>query len=129
MLERDKGAVTLYYGLPNEESLVIAFACGPRGGDIEVRLPDTSGRATIGQNQSLSLTMGGVRSSFAGTVGEDPKSGAATISVTVTARNPLFTGLGGPGALRIEGKGFTKIVPLRAISAKLNQFLGACKRG
>jgi hypothetical protein len=129
MLERDKDATTLYYGLPNKENLVIAFSCLPRSGDIAIRVTDTSGKSTVDKSRSLSLTIGGVRSSFAGTVDEDQTTGGVVLAVTVTARNPLFTALAGPGGLRIEGKGFSKIVPLKAIGAKLSPFLGACKRG
>src|SRR5262249_14280228 len=113
----------------NKENLVIAFSCLPRSGDIAIRVPNSSGKNTTDKSQSLSLTIGGVRSQFAGTVDEDQNTGGVIVAVTVTARNPLFTALGGPGGLRIEGKGFSKIVPLRAIGAKLNQFLGGCKRG
>jgi hypothetical protein len=127
-LDHDKNVTILYYGLPNQENLVIAFSCLPRSGDISIRVPDTSGKTTVDKSQSLSLTIGGVRSSFAGTVSADEKTGGVMLGITVTARNPLFTALGGPGGLRIEGKGFTKVVPLKAIGAKLNSFLGACKR-
>jgi hypothetical protein len=128
-LERGKDAFALSYGMANGAAPIIAFACAPRSGDITIRIPEESGKAKIDANQSISLTLGGVRSSFAGTVVEDSTSGGGMLSVTVTSRNPMFTALAGPGGMRIEGKGFTKIVPLKAIGEKLRQFLGACKKG
>ena len=59
---------------------------------------------------------------------EEPESAGTMLAVTVASRNPMFTALAGPGGMRIEGKGFTKIVPLKAIGEKLRQFLGTCKR-
>jgi hypothetical protein len=127
-LEKIKEGYTLYYGLPKGDP-TIAFACAPRSGDVTIHVPEASGKATIDQSQSVSLTVGGVRSSFAGQVVDDVVSGGAMLSVTVPARNPMFTALAGPGGLRIEGKGFTKIVPLKAIGEKLKQFLGTCRKG
>ena len=40
----------------------------------------------------------------------------------------MFTALAGPGGMRIEGKGFTKIVPLKAIGEKLRSLLASCKK-
>jgi hypothetical protein len=128
MLGKGNDTFTLSYGMANGAGPIITFACVPRSGEIAIRLPEESGKAKIDENQSVSLTLGGVRSSFAGTVAPDPTSGGAMLSVTVTARNPMFTALAGPGGMRIEGKGFTKIVPLKAIGEKLRQFLGTCKR-
>jgi hypothetical protein len=126
-LGRGKDGSTLFYGMPNGTNVTITFACVPRSGDIVIRVPEASGKATVDQSQSVSLTIGGVKSSFAGTVGD--QDGSATLSVTVPARSPMFTALGGPGGMRVEGKGFTKIVPLKGIHEKLRQFLGTCRKG
>ncbi|MFI5014933.1 MAG: hypothetical protein ACHQAY_21565 [Hyphomicrobiales bacterium] len=126
-LGREKDAMTLFYGMPNGTDMVIAFACAPRSGDIMIRVPEASGKAQIDQSQSVSLTIGGVKSSFAGTV-EDQDAGTM-LSVTVPSRSPMFTALGGPGGMRIEGKGFSKVVPLKGIREKLRQFLATCRKG
>jgi hypothetical protein len=128
VLARRNDALTLSYGLAGDEPIV-AFACGPRSGDIAIHVFVEPGKAKIDENQSFSLTIGGVRSSFAGTVAEDPASGGTMLAVTVASRNPMFTALAGPGGMRIEGKGFAKIVPLKAVGDKLRQFLGSCKKG
>jgi hypothetical protein len=127
-LGKAKDGFALSYGMAQGGGPVIAFACLPHSGDINIRVPEESGKAKLDENQSVSLTLGGVRSSFAGRVVEDSTSGGAMLSVTVTARNPMFTALAGPGGMRIEGKGFSKVVPLRGIGEKLRTFLGACKR-
>jgi hypothetical protein len=126
-LAKRNDGLTLSYGLAGNQP-IIALACGPGSGDIVIRVFVDPGKAKIDESQSFSLTIGGVRSSFAGTVAQDPTSGGAALSVTVASRNPMFTALGAPGGMRIEGKGFTKIVPLKAIAEKLRQFLGACKK-
>jgi hypothetical protein len=127
-LAKQKDGLTLSYGLAGNQP-IIALACGPRSGDIVIRVFLDPGKAKIDQNQSFSLTIGGVRSSFAGTVTEDPASAGTMLAVTVASRNPMFTALAGPGGMRIEGKGFAKIVPLKAIGEKLRQLLASCKRG
>jgi hypothetical protein len=127
-LGRGKDALKLFYGMPNGTDIVIAFTCVPRSGDVTIRVPEASGKARLDQSQSVSLTIGGVKSSFAGAVVED-QDGAFVLSLTVPARNPMFTALAGPGGMRIEGKGFTKVVPLKAIGEKLRQFLAGCRKG
>ncbi len=125
--KRGDGLV-LSYGLAGDEPIV-AFACGQQSGNIGIRVFLDPAKAKIDENQSFSLTIGGVRSSFAGTVMEDPASAATMLAVTVASRNPMFTALAGPGGMRIEGKGFTKIVPLRGIGEKLRSLLASCKKG
>jgi hypothetical protein len=127
-LAKRNDGLALSYGLAGTAP-IITFACGQRSGDIAIRVFVEPGKAKIDDNQSFSLTIGGVRSSFAGTVAEDPAGGGTMLAVTVASRNPMFTALAGPGGMRIEGKGFTKIVPLKAIGEKLRQFLASCKRG
>jgi hypothetical protein len=127
-LARGKDAFTLFYGMPNGAVIVIAFTCVPRSGDVTIHVPEASGKARIDESQSVSLTIGGVKSSFAGAVVED-KDGGYMLSLTVPARTPMFTALAGPGGMRIEGKGFTKVVPLKAIGEKLRQFLAGCRKG
>jgi hypothetical protein len=127
-LENGKTGPTLYYGLPGAKDALIGFACVPRSGDISIDVRQEAGRGKPDQSQAMSLTVGGVRSSFAGTVSEDPVNAGLLVSVTVPARSPMFTGLAGPGGMRIEGKGFTKIVPLRTIHEKLRQFLATCRK-
>ena len=126
-LGRRNEALSLSYGLAGSEP-VIAFACGQRSGDIRISVFLDAGKAKIDESQSFSLTIGGVRSSFAGTVTPDPTSGGTMLAVTVASRNPMFTALAGPGGMRIEGKGFAKIVPLKAIGDKLRQLLASCKK-
>ncbi len=127
-LAKRNDGLTLSYGLAGNQP-IIAFACGPGSGDIVIRVFVEPNKAKIDQNQSFSLTIGGVRSSFAGTGTEDPESAGTMLAVTVASRNPMFTALAGPGGMRIEGKGFTtKIVPLKAIGEKLRQFLASCKK-
>jgi hypothetical protein len=126
-LAKRNDGLTLSYGLAGNQP-IIALACGPGSGDIVIRVFVDPGKAKIDQNQSFSLTIGGVRSSFAGTVTEDPESAGTMLAVTVASRNPMFTALASPGGMRIEGKGFTKIVPLKAIGEKLRQLLASCKR-
>ncbi|SDR62449.1 hypothetical protein SAMN05519103_07943 [Rhizobiales bacterium GAS113] len=128
-LGREKDGLTLFYGLPNGTDAVITFVCMARSGDVSIRVPQDLARGSVDRSQSISLTLGGVRSSFAGSVSDDPVSGGLLVSVTVPARNPMFTALAGPGGMRIEGKGFTKIVPLRMIGEKLRQFLATCRKG
>jgi hypothetical protein len=127
-LARGKDALNLSYGMPNGADTIIAFACVPRSGDVTIRLPKVPGKATVDQSQPVSLTIGGVKSSFAGTVIED-QDGEMMLQVTVPSRTPMFTALAGPGGMRIESKGFNKIVPLRGIGEKLRQFLAGCRKG
>jgi hypothetical protein len=126
-LGHQKDGLSLSYGLPNQDS-VIAFGCVVKSGDVSIQVPQDASRGRADQSQPLSLTIGGVRSSFAGIVSDDPTNGGLLVTVTVTARNPMFTALGGPGGLRIEGKGFAKNVPLRGIGEKLRQFLATCRK-
>ena len=127
ILGHQKGAFSLSYGLPNQDS-VITFACIAKSGDISIQVPQDANRGRADQSQPLSLTIGGVRACFAGLVSDDPTNGGLLVTVTVPARNPMFTALGGPGGLHIEGKGFAKNVPLRAIGDKLRQFLATCRK-
>ncbi|MBV9517578.1 MAG: hypothetical protein JO068_05610 [Hyphomicrobiales bacterium] len=127
-LAKRSDGVALSYGLAGAEP-VIAFACGPRVGDVAIRVFIEPRKTKIDESQSFSLTIGGVRSSFAGTVAQDPASGGTMLAVTVASRNPMFTALQGPGGMRIEGKGFAKIVPLKSMGEKLRQLLASCKKG
>ena len=126
-LAKRSDGLSLSYGLPGDQP-VIAFACGQQSGDVAIRVFVDPAKAKIDENQSFSLTIGGVRSSFAGTVAEDRASGGTMLAVTVASRNPMFTALAGPGGMRIEGKGFTKIVTLKAIGDKLRALLASCKK-
>jgi len=126
MLGKMKIGNGLSYAMPDGSDLAIAFVC-TKSGDVAIRIPEASGKARADQSQSVSLTIGGVRSSFAGTVTEDDDAGIM-LEIRVPSRNPLFTGLAGPGGMRIEGKGFAKNVPLRGVRDKLKVFLGGCRR-
>jgi hypothetical protein len=126
-LGRDKDRLRLFYGMADGTGTVIVFSCAPRSGDVVIHLPLPAPTSRPDQAQSLSLTLGGVRSSFAGSVAEN-LDGTTALEVTVTARNPMFVSLAGPGGMRIETKGSTKIVPLRGIGDKLKQFLGSCRK-
>jgi hypothetical protein len=111
----------------NGTDTVIIFSCTPRSGDIVVHVPLTAGKAKADEGQSLSLTIGGVKSSFAGVVVEN-EDGSKVVQVTVPARNPMFSALSSPGGMRIETKVLAKNVTLRGIGDKLKQFLGSCKK-
>jgi hypothetical protein len=126
VLGRAKDGLKLFYGMPDGTETAIAFGCVPRSGDVMIRVP-ADGKSSVDQSQSMSLTIGGVKSSFAGTVVDE--GGSLMIEVIVTARNPMFTALGGPGGMRIEGKSFNKIVPLRGIGDKLKPFIASCRKG
>jgi hypothetical protein len=126
-LGRGKDKLRLYYGMANGADTIIIFSCTPRSGDIVVHVPLTLGKARADDGQSLSLTIGGVKSSFAGLVVEN-EDGTKMLQVTVPARNPMFTALSSPGGMRIETKAFSKNVTLRAIGEKLKQFLGSCRK-
>jgi hypothetical protein len=124
---RAKDSVRLFYGLPNGTDAVIIFSCAPRSGDVVIHVPLASSKARADEGQSLSLTIGGVKSSFGGLVVEN-EDGTKMLQVTVPARSPMLTALSGPGGARIETKSFAKVVPLRAIGDKLKQFLAGCKK-
>jgi hypothetical protein len=126
-LGRAKENFRLFYGMANGTDAVIILSCVARSGDIVVHVPLTSGKAKAEEGQSLSLTIGGVKSSFAGLVVEN-EDGSKMLQVRVPARNPMFTALSGPGGMRIETKSLSKVVPLRAIGEKLKQFLGSCRK-
>jgi len=126
-LARGKEALKLFYGMPDGTDTVIAFDCVPRSGDVLIHVPATSGKLRADRSQSVSLTIGGVKSSFAATVTEG-QDGGVILEVTVSTRNPMFTSLGGPGGMRIETKGATKIVPLRGIGEKLRPFIAGCRK-
>ncbi len=125
-LGHDKDRLRLFYGMADGSDTVIIFSCAQRSGDVVIHVPIAAGKMKADQSQSVSLTIGGVKSSFAGAVVEN-QDGSMTLEVTVTARNPMFTSLSGPGGMRLEGKSFSKIVPLK-IGDKLKQFLGGCRK-
>jgi hypothetical protein len=127
-LGHDKDALRLFYGMADGTETVIVFGCTPRSGDVVIHVPLASGKARTDQSQSVSLTIGGVKSSFAGAVVEN-QDGSMALEVTVPARNPMFSSLAAPGGMRIETKGFTKIVTLKAIGDKLRSFLAGCRKG
>ena len=127
VLGRGKDALKLFYGMADGTDTVIVFTCAPRSGDVVIHVPVASGKAKVDQSQSVSLTIGGVKSSFGGTVVED-QDGTLMLQVTVPARNPMFTSLSGPGGMRIETKSASKVVPLKAIGEKLRPFLASCKK-
>jgi hypothetical protein len=127
-LGHEKDALRLFYGMADGTETVIIFGCRPRSGDVVIRVPLASGKARADQGQSVSLTIGGVKSSFAGSVAEN-LDGSMALEVTVPARNPMFTSLAAPGGMRIETKGFSKIITLRAIGDKLRPFLAGCRKG
>jgi hypothetical protein len=126
-LGRTKEAVRLFYGMQDGTDAVIIFSCAPRSADVVIHVPLASSKARADEGQSVSLTIGGVKSSYAGLVVEN-EDGSKMLQVTVPARNPMFTALSSPGGVRIETKSFAKIVPLRSIGEKLKQFLAGCRK-
>ena len=126
-LGRAKDNVRLFYGMPNGTDTVIIFSCVLRSGDIVIHVPLAPTKTRANEGQSVSLTIGGVKSSFAGLVVEN-EDGSKTLQMTVPARNPMFTALSGPGGMRIETKSLAKVVPLKAIGEKLKQFLAGCRK-
>jgi len=126
-LSHAREALRLFYGMPDGTGTAIIFSCMPRNGDVVIHVPLEAGKAKADQSQSVSLTIGGVKSSFAGRVVEN-QDGTLVLELTVPSRNPMFTSLGSPGGMRIETKGVAKIVSLKGIGVKLKPFLAGCRR-
>lgn len=119
-------AVTLQYGTPESDDVVIAMSCEPKV--KQMRISEFTGSESLvpGSPAQLKLTSGTQTITYNGQAISNEESGTPSVEVVTAIDRKLFALLKAGPSLTIDVPGKQTTIPLKAGAAQVAQFEKAC---
>jgi hypothetical protein len=118
--------VTLQYGTPESDDVVIAMSCEANTRTIRINEFASSSSLTPGRTAKLKLTNGSASLEYSGQALANEMDGGVNLEVVVPADAKLFALLKGGPSLTIDVAGTQGTVPMKAAAPYIPALEKAC---